>query len=78
MLAAHIILFIRVVLVIQVILFAQVNSKQFYLSVENVTIAPDGYQRYVLTFNGTVPGKLLSSPPPPGPQGSSPALIPMC
>ncbi|RFU35537.1 hypothetical protein B7463_g775, partial [Scytalidium lignicola] len=31
-------------------------TREYWLSVENVTIAPDGYSRYALTFNGTIPG----------------------
>ncbi|KUJ18329.1 laccase from botrytis Aclada At 1.67 A resolution [Mollisia scopiformis] len=34
-------------------------TREFWLSAENVTAAPDGYQRYVLTFNGTVPGPAI-------------------
>ena len=35
------------------------TSKQYWLSVENSTLAPDGYERFVFTFNGTVPGPAI-------------------
>ena len=34
-------------------------SKQYWLSVENSTLAPDGYERFVFTFNGTIPGPAI-------------------
>ncbi|KAF8858876.1 hypothetical protein BDZ45DRAFT_704516 [Acephala macrosclerotiorum] len=34
-------------------------TREFWLSVENVTAAPDGYERYILTFNGTSPGPAI-------------------
>ncbi|RDW71747.1 putative Laccase-2 [Coleophoma crateriformis] len=34
-------------------------TREYWLSVENVTVAPDGYERYAMTFNGTVPGPTL-------------------
>ncbi|KEY64653.1 hypothetical protein S7711_02853 [Stachybotrys chartarum IBT 7711] len=33
--------------------------REYWLSVENTTCAPDGYERYCQTFNGTVPGPTL-------------------
>lgn len=35
------------------------NRIQYWLSVENTTLAPDGYQRQTLTFNGTIPGPAI-------------------
>jgi FtsP/CotA-like multicopper oxidase with cupredoxin domain len=35
------------------------TAKQYWLSVENSTLAPDGYERIVLTFNGTIPGPAI-------------------
>ncbi|KAE8441574.1 laccase, multicopper oxidase, benzenediol:oxygen oxidorectuctase [Mollisiaceae sp. DMI_Dod_QoI] len=34
-------------------------TREFWLSVENTTAAPDGYERYILTFNGTSPGPAI-------------------
>ncbi|TAQ90080.1 hypothetical protein B7494_g1621 [Chlorociboria aeruginascens] len=31
-------------------------TREYWLSVENVTLSVDGYTRYTLTFNGTIPG----------------------
>lgn len=31
----------------------------FWLVAQNITAAPDGYERQVLAFNGTVPGPML-------------------
>ncbi|RDW66476.1 putative Laccase-2 [Coleophoma cylindrospora] len=36
-------------------------TREYWLSVENVTVAPDGYERYAMTFNGTVPGPTLTA-----------------
>ncbi|KAG0125732.1 Cupredoxin [Tuber indicum] len=33
--------------------------REYWLRIENSTFAPDGYQRTVLTFNGTLPGPTL-------------------
>jgi FtsP/CotA-like multicopper oxidase with cupredoxin domain len=33
--------------------------REYWLSVENVTIAPDGFSRFALTYNGTIPGPAL-------------------
>ncbi|CUS09849.1 unnamed protein product [Tuber aestivum] len=33
--------------------------REYWLTVENSTFAPDGYRRTVLTFNGTLPGPTL-------------------
>jgi len=33
--------------------------REYWLSVENTTCAPDGYERGCLTFNGTVPGPAI-------------------
>ncbi|RPB03356.1 hypothetical protein L873DRAFT_1787140 [Choiromyces venosus 120613-1] len=35
------------------------NVREYWLSVENSTFAPDGYKRTMLTFNGTFPGPTL-------------------
>jgi hypothetical protein len=32
---------------------------QYWLSIENSTLAPDGYERPVCTFNGTIPGPAI-------------------
>lgn len=32
---------------------------QYWLTVENSTQTPDGYERLMLTFNGTYPGPTL-------------------
>jgi len=34
--------------------------EQYWLSVENSTLAPDGYQRQVLAVNGTLPGPAIT------------------
>lgn len=34
-------------------------TREYWLSVEETTLAPDGYDRYVQTFNGTIPGPTL-------------------
>jgi len=34
-------------------------TREYWLSVVNVTCAPDGYQRTCLTFNGTIPGPAI-------------------
>ncbi|KAJ9136552.1 Multicopper oxidase [Pleurostoma richardsiae] len=34
-------------------------TREYWLSVEETTCAPDGYQRTCMTFNGTVPGPAL-------------------
>ncbi|TVY39689.1 Laccase [Lachnellula subtilissima] len=34
-------------------------TREYYLSVENTTVSPDGYSRFALTFNGTVPGPTI-------------------
>ncbi|KAJ2892353.1 uncharacterized protein MKZ38_009949 [Zalerion maritima] len=34
-------------------------TREYWLSVENTTCAPDGYERLCLTFNGTVPGPAI-------------------
>lgn len=33
--------------------------REYWLSVDNTTLAPDGYERTVLCFNGTVPGPAI-------------------
>ena len=33
--------------------------REYWLNVENTTIAPDGFSRFVLTYNGTIPGPAL-------------------
>ncbi|EHK98308.1 putative Laccase-2 [Glarea lozoyensis 74030] len=35
--------------------------REYWLSIENNTIAPDGYTRQVLSFNGTVPGPAITA-----------------
>ncbi|KAI1269263.1 laccase-1 [Xylariaceae sp. FL1019] len=35
--------------------------REYWLSVEGLTCAPDGVDRYCLTFNGTVPGPLITA-----------------
>ena len=32
---------------------------EYWLSVENTTLSPDGYTRQTLTFNGTIPGPAI-------------------
>ncbi|KAH6682559.1 laccase precursor [Halenospora varia] len=34
-------------------------TREYWLTVDNVTITPDGYTRQVLAFNGTVPGPAI-------------------
>ncbi|KAH8818025.1 laccase precursor [Hyaloscypha sp. PMI_1271] len=34
-------------------------TREYWLSVENSTLAPDGYERFVVTFNGTIPGPAI-------------------
>jgi len=34
-------------------------KKQYWLVAENITLAPDGYERQVLAFNGTIPGPAI-------------------
>nr|CAM12502.1 laccase precursor [Helotiaceae sp. UHH 1-13-18-4] len=34
-------------------------TREYWLDVQNTTLAPDGYERFVLTFNGTVPGPAI-------------------
>ncbi|TVY83578.1 Laccase-2 [Lachnellula suecica] len=34
-------------------------TREYWLSVENTTLSPDGYTRFALTFNGTVPGPTI-------------------
>ncbi|TVY92286.1 Laccase [Lachnellula willkommii] len=34
-------------------------TREYWLSVENTTVSPDGYSRFALTFNGTVPGPTI-------------------
>lgn len=34
---------------------------EYWLSVENSTITPDGYTRSAMTFNGTVPGPAITA-----------------
>ncbi|PMD44973.1 multicopper oxidase [Hyaloscypha variabilis F] len=34
-------------------------TREYWLSVENSTLAPDGYERIALTFNGTIPGPAI-------------------
>nr|ABM21605.1 laccase 2 [Monilinia fructigena] len=34
-------------------------TREYWLSVENTTITPDGYTRSAMTFNGTVPGPAI-------------------
>ncbi|KAJ5260569.1 hypothetical protein N7478_012174 [Penicillium angulare] len=36
-------------------------TREFWLSVQNQTLAPDGYERTVLTANGTLPGPLIEA-----------------
>ncbi|KAH8589692.1 laccase from botrytis Aclada At 1.67 A resolution [Bisporella sp. PMI_857] len=36
-------------------------TREYWLSVENTTAAPDGYERSVLSFNGTVPGPAITA-----------------
>ncbi|KAH8598218.1 Cupredoxin [Bisporella sp. PMI_857] len=34
---------------------------EYWLTVENGTLAPDGFERQVITFNGTIPGPLITA-----------------
>lgn len=34
-------------------------TREYWLNVEEGTLAPDGYSRFVQTFNGTIPGPTL-------------------
>ncbi|KAK6597896.1 Laccase-2-like protein 4 [Botrytis cinerea] len=36
-------------------------TREYWLSVENSTITPDGYTRSAMTFNGTVPGPAITA-----------------
>ncbi|KAJ5679257.1 hypothetical protein N7462_007501 [Penicillium macrosclerotiorum] len=36
-------------------------TREYWLSVENCTLAPDGYERQVLVFNGTYPGPVIEA-----------------
>ncbi|KAJ5923529.1 hypothetical protein N7454_008774 [Penicillium verhagenii] len=36
-------------------------TREYWLSVQNVTLAPDGYERLVLAANGTYPGPLIEA-----------------
>ncbi|KAH8888457.1 hypothetical protein GQ53DRAFT_843425 [Thozetella sp. PMI_491] len=36
-------------------------TREYWLEAQNITLAPDGYQRQVLCFNGTVPGPLIEA-----------------
>lgn len=37
------------------------KSLQYWLTVQNSTMAPDGYERLMLTFNGTYPGPTIEA-----------------
>jgi hypothetical protein len=34
-------------------------TREYWLVAQNITAAPDGYQRQILAFNGTVPGPTI-------------------
>ncbi|OJJ51730.1 hypothetical protein ASPZODRAFT_57033 [Penicilliopsis zonata CBS 506.65] len=36
-------------------------TREFWLSAQNLTLAPDGYEREVLAFNGQIPGPLIEA-----------------
>ncbi|KAJ1555735.1 hypothetical protein HK405_013896 [Cladochytrium tenue] len=36
-------------------------TRTYYLSLNNVTLAPDGYSRYVMAFNDTIPGPTITA-----------------
>ncbi|KAF4632898.1 hypothetical protein G7Y89_g5235 [Cudoniella acicularis] len=36
-------------------------TREYWLTVDNVTLSPDGYSRQVLAFNGTIPGPLITA-----------------
>jgi FtsP/CotA-like multicopper oxidase with cupredoxin domain len=35
--------------------------REYWLEVVNITLAPDGYERYTMTFNGTIPGPAITA-----------------
>ena len=37
------------------------NKIKYWLIAENITLAPDGYERPVLAFNGTIPGPTIEA-----------------
>lgn len=43
------------------ILLHSVLTAQYWLTIENVTLAVDGYERPVLAFNGTIPGPTIEA-----------------
>lgn len=40
-------------------LWIDTNIEKYWLSIDNVTVSPDGYERQALTVNGSVPGPTI-------------------